>query len=162
MPVTQSFPTLCSPMDCSPPGSSAPRISQARIFGVGYHALLQGISWLGDGTQVSWIADRFFTIKAKGKLLNNVKDSKIKWEIKKRRWDRWMGSKKKNRGNREWEEVARERKRDFCISILCVLFHSLNSIATTCASDFYRVVYCFFNWRLSSLIYKLRVELFCL
>ena len=30
--VTQSRPTLCDPMDCSPPGSSAHEISQARIL----------------------------------------------------------------------------------------------------------------------------------
>ena len=29
--VTQSCPTLCGPMDCSPPGSSVHRILQARI-----------------------------------------------------------------------------------------------------------------------------------
>ena len=28
----QSCPTLCDPMDCSPPGSSVHRISQARIL----------------------------------------------------------------------------------------------------------------------------------
>ena len=30
--VTQSWPTLCDPMDCSPPGSSVPEILQARIL----------------------------------------------------------------------------------------------------------------------------------
>ena len=30
--VTKSYPTLCDPMDCSPPGSSVHRISQARIL----------------------------------------------------------------------------------------------------------------------------------
>ena len=30
--ITQSCPTLCSPMDCSPPGSSAYEIFQARIL----------------------------------------------------------------------------------------------------------------------------------
>ena len=30
--VTQSCPTLCEPMDCSPPGSSVPGISQERIL----------------------------------------------------------------------------------------------------------------------------------
>ena len=29
--VTQLCPTLCNPVDCSPPGSSVPEISQARI-----------------------------------------------------------------------------------------------------------------------------------
>ena len=31
--VGQSCPTLCDPMDCSPPGSSSRGISQARILG---------------------------------------------------------------------------------------------------------------------------------
>ena len=35
--------TLCSPMDCSPPGSSVRGILQAKNTGVGCHALLQGI-----------------------------------------------------------------------------------------------------------------------
>ena len=30
--VTQSWPTLCDPMDCSPPGSSVHEILQARIL----------------------------------------------------------------------------------------------------------------------------------
>ena len=34
----QSCPTLCDPMDCSPPGSPIPGILQARVLG-----------WVGDG-----------------------------------------------------------------------------------------------------------------
>ena len=30
--LTQSYPTLCNPMDCSPPGSSVHGILQARIL----------------------------------------------------------------------------------------------------------------------------------
>ena len=41
--VSQSYPTLYDPMDCSPPGSSVHGISQARILGVVCHFLLQGI-----------------------------------------------------------------------------------------------------------------------
>ena len=41
--VLQSYLTLCDHMDCSPPGSSVHGILQARITGVGCHALLQGI-----------------------------------------------------------------------------------------------------------------------
>ena len=40
--LLQSCPTLCDPMDCSPPGSSVHGISQARIL-VGCHFLLQEI-----------------------------------------------------------------------------------------------------------------------
>ena len=40
--VTQSCPTLCDPMDCSPPGSSVHGDSSGKDIGVGCHALLQG------------------------------------------------------------------------------------------------------------------------
>ena len=41
--LLQSCPTLCDPMDCSPPGSSVHGDSAGRNSGVGCHALLQGI-----------------------------------------------------------------------------------------------------------------------
>ena len=41
--VTQSCPTLCDPMDCSPPGSSVHGNSQGKNIGVSCHSLLQGI-----------------------------------------------------------------------------------------------------------------------
>ena len=41
--VVQSCPTLCDPMDCSPPGSSVHGDSPGKNTGVGCHALLQGI-----------------------------------------------------------------------------------------------------------------------
>ena len=41
--VTQSCPTLCDPMDFSPPGSSVHGDSPGMNPGVGCHALLQGI-----------------------------------------------------------------------------------------------------------------------
>ena len=41
--VTQSCPTLCDPMECSPPGSSVHGDSPGKNTGVGYHVLLQGI-----------------------------------------------------------------------------------------------------------------------
>ena len=39
----QSRPTLCDPMDCSPPGSSVDGIFPGKSTGVGCHTLLQGI-----------------------------------------------------------------------------------------------------------------------
>ena len=42
--VTQSCPTLCNPMDYSPPGSSVHGDSPGKNAGVGCRALLQGIS----------------------------------------------------------------------------------------------------------------------
>ena len=50
--VTQSCLTLCSPMDCSPPGSSVHGDSPDKNTGVGCHALLQGIfpiQWSNPG-----------------------------------------------------------------------------------------------------------------
>ena len=41
--LCQSCPTLCNPMDCSPPGSSVHGDSPGKSTGVGCHALLQGI-----------------------------------------------------------------------------------------------------------------------
>ena len=41
--VTQSYPTLCNPLDCNLPGSSVHGIIQARISGMGCQFLLQGI-----------------------------------------------------------------------------------------------------------------------
>ena len=38
--VAQSCPTLCSPMDCSPAGSSVHEDSPGKNTGVGCHALL--------------------------------------------------------------------------------------------------------------------------
>ena len=39
----QSCPTLCNPMDCSPPGFSVPADSPGKNTGVGCHVLLRGI-----------------------------------------------------------------------------------------------------------------------
>ena len=41
--VTQPCPTLCNPMDCSPPGSFVHRDSPGQNSGVGSLSLLQGI-----------------------------------------------------------------------------------------------------------------------
>ena len=41
--VTQSCPTVCNPIDCSLPGSSAHGDFPGKSTGVGCHALLQGI-----------------------------------------------------------------------------------------------------------------------
>ena len=62
--VTQLCPTLCDPMDCSPSGSSAHGILQARIPEWVATPFLQGSSQLRDRTQVSCIAGGFFTLWA--------------------------------------------------------------------------------------------------
>ena len=51
--VTQSCPTLCDPMDCSPPGSSVHGISQARILEGVAISYSRGSSQPRDWTQVS-------------------------------------------------------------------------------------------------------------
>ena len=50
--VAKSCPTLCNPMDCSPPGSSAHGDSPGRRTGVGCHSLSRGSSPARDQTQV--------------------------------------------------------------------------------------------------------------
>ena len=59
--VTQSCPTLCDPMDCSPPGSSVHGILQARILEWAAISFSRGSSQPRDWTQVSHITGRFFT-----------------------------------------------------------------------------------------------------
>ena len=56
--VAQSCPTLCNPMDCSPPGFSVHGDSSGRNTGVGCHTLLQGIFQPRNQTPVSCIAGR--------------------------------------------------------------------------------------------------------
>ena len=62
--VTQSCPTLCDPMDCSPPGSPVHGIFQARILEWAAISFSRGPSQPRDRTQVSGIAGKFFTICA--------------------------------------------------------------------------------------------------
>ena len=62
--VVQSCPTLCAPMDCSPPGSSVHGVFSRQEYWSGWPAMLssRGSSQPKDWTQVSCIAGRFFTI----------------------------------------------------------------------------------------------------
>ena len=62
--VTQSCPTLCDPMDCSPPGSSVRGILQARILDRVAMPSSRGSSPPRDWAQVACTAGRFFTIWA--------------------------------------------------------------------------------------------------
>ena len=65
--VAQPCPTLCDPMDCSPPGSSVHGIRQARILEWLATLTSRGYSQPRDQTWVSRIAGRFFTIRASRK-----------------------------------------------------------------------------------------------
>ena len=60
-----SCPTLCDPMDCSPPGSSVHGILQARVLEWVAMSFSRGSSRPRDQTQVSCLAGRFFTDWAK-------------------------------------------------------------------------------------------------
>ena len=60
--VAQSCPTLCHPVDCSPPGSSIHGILQARILEWVAISFPRGSSQLRDWTQVSHIAGRCFNL----------------------------------------------------------------------------------------------------
>ena len=64
--VAQSCPTLCDPMDCSPPGSSVSGMLQARILEWVAMPSSRGSSQCRDQTWVSCIAGRFFMIWATG------------------------------------------------------------------------------------------------
>ena len=52
----QSCPTLCDPMDCSPPGSSVHEIFQARILEWVSISYSKGSSQLRDRTRISSIS----------------------------------------------------------------------------------------------------------
>ena len=58
----QSCPTLCNPMDCSPPGSSVHGILQARVLEWVAISFSRGSSPPRDRTQVSCIEGRLFTL----------------------------------------------------------------------------------------------------
>ena len=60
--VSQSCPTLCHSMDCSPPGSSVHGVCQARILDWVAIFFSRGSSQLKDRTLVSRIAGRLFTV----------------------------------------------------------------------------------------------------
>ena len=62
--VAQLCPTLCNPMDCSPPGSSLHGILQARLLEWVAIAFSRGFSRPRDQTQVSRIVGRYFNLWA--------------------------------------------------------------------------------------------------
>ena len=62
--VAQAWPTLCDPMDCSPPGSSIHAIFRARVLEDVAISFSRGSSWPRDWTQVFCIAGRCFSIRA--------------------------------------------------------------------------------------------------
>ena len=71
--VTQSLPTLCDPMDCSLPGFSIHRFSQARIMEWVAISFSRGSSWPRDWTPVSCIIGRLLTLWATREVLIYIK-----------------------------------------------------------------------------------------
>ena len=69
--VAQSCPTLCDPMDSSPPGSSVHGILQARILEWVAISFSRGSSRPRDRTQASHIAGRHFNLWATREALNS-------------------------------------------------------------------------------------------
>ena len=68
--VTQSCPTLCHPMDCSPPGSYVHGINQTKKLEWVAIPFSRESSQPRDRTQVSYTAGRFFIIWATRKVLS--------------------------------------------------------------------------------------------
>ena len=69
--VAQSCPTLCGPMDCSPPGSSIHGFLQARVLEWIVIPIFRGSSQPRDQTWVPCITGRFFTISATNYCIND-------------------------------------------------------------------------------------------
>ena len=65
--VAQSYPTLCDPMDYSPPDFSVHGIFQARVLEWVAISFSRGSSRLRDRTQISRIVDRRFPSEPPGK-----------------------------------------------------------------------------------------------
>ena len=66
--AAQSFPTLCDPMDCSPPGSSVHEISWARILEWVAISFSRGSSQPKPASLASPVLKgRFFTTVSPGK-----------------------------------------------------------------------------------------------
>ena len=65
--VTKSWPILCDPMNCSPPGSSIHGISEARILEWVAISFPRGASRPRDGTHISHAVGRSFTAEPPGK-----------------------------------------------------------------------------------------------
>ena len=75
--ITQSWPTLWDPMDCSPPGSSIHGIFYAGVLERVAISFSRGSSWPRDWTWVSRIVSRGFTICATRESWMNVSQQKI-------------------------------------------------------------------------------------
>ena len=114
--VAQSCPTLCDPIDCSPPSSSVHGILQARILEWVAMPSSRGSSEPRDWTQVSCVAGGFFTISATREVqisINHEKRSDRYHHVQTSEWkplNEWKPLKKKSeshctlqKGSRSWK-----------------------------------------------------------
>ena len=73
--------SLCDPMDCTPPDSSVPGVSHARIVEWVAISYSRGSSQARDWNHISCVAGRFFTTEPPGKPLypetNTLTDGKF-------------------------------------------------------------------------------------
>ena len=69
--IAQSCPTICDPVDCSPPGSSIHGTLQARTREWVAISFSRGSFWPRDRTQVPCIAGRCFNLWATRERLSN-------------------------------------------------------------------------------------------
>ena len=72
--VTQSYPILCDPLECSPQGSSVHGSFQARVLEWVAISFSRGSSKPRDQTRVSHIAGRCFTIWATRESFPSIRD----------------------------------------------------------------------------------------
>ena len=80
--LAQSCPTLCDPVDCSPPGSSFHGILKARILEWIAISFSRGSSQPRDRTRVSRMTGRCFILWAIREHMNwLIKVSKIVWSL---------------------------------------------------------------------------------
>ena len=89
--VTQSYPTVCDLMDCSPPGSAVHGVFQEKMLEWFAISFFRGSSWPRDWTWVSCTAGRFFTnwaTREAHNLYGNTKYSEIAMEF-------WRGKNEK-------------------------------------------------------------------
>ena len=80
--IAQLCLTPCGLMDCSPQGSSVHGILQARILEWVAMPFSRGSSQPRDGTRVSYIADRFFTVWATRKKKIDPSEREVKFYIR--------------------------------------------------------------------------------
>ena len=99
----QSCPTLCSPTDCGPPGSSVPGIPQARRLEWVAISFSRGSSWPRDRSRVSYISWLDF-LKRKLTITTDLKGRKKRREVGRE------GGRQRNRQAQKEEREVKARK----------------------------------------------------